>query len=342
MRVLRVYPMANDARFRQRDHALRRHGIEVGIVLPDAYGSDRSTSPVEPDIPHWRSKLFNRNSIPLHLWNPRALRRAMREFAPHLVRVHEDPYFPGAAQAVAAAGPRPVVMFAAQNIPKSLPAPVRALRSWVLRRVDGAYPCCTEAGEILRLWGFRGAMSVIPYGVDDALFNVRPRGERIGFVGRLVPEKGLRDLLELGSRLLVVGDGPLAGELQAAGAEVVSARSSEELARQLERMAVLAVPSRTTPTSKEQFGRMAAEAMAAGVPVVAYDSGALPEVIGDTGVIVPEGDRTALVAAIHRVLADPRDLAMRARKRASAIYRWDAVAGRMVELYERCVWQPQT
>ena len=55
------------------------------------------------------------------------------------------------------------------------------------------------------------------------------------------------------------------------------------------------MPSRTLPHLKEQFGRAAVEAMAAGVPVVAYDSGALGEVIGDTGVLVPEGDRDGLV-----------------------------------------------
>jgi len=328
--------MANDERFRRRDHALRRLGVDVGIVLPHRYGPDRSRSPVEPELPHWRSRLLNRNSIPLHLWNQRVLRRAVREFAPDIVDVHEDPYFPAAAQAVAAASNRPIVMFAAQNIPKRFPAPVRALRSWVLGRLAGAYPCSSEAADVLRVWGFRGRMAVIPYGVDDELFEVRASGDRVGFVGWLVPEKGVRDLMGFGRQLLCVGEGPLAAELRAAGAEVVAARSVNELAMQLERMAVLAAPSRTTPNSKEQFGRMVIEAMAAGVPVVAYGSGALPEVIGDAGILVPEGDRKALVAAIRRTCHEPSNLGERGRQRAAALYRWDAVATRMVELYERC------
>jgi glycosyltransferase involved in cell wall biosynthesis len=329
--------MGNDVRFRRRDHALRRLGVDVGIVLPHAYGIDRSRSPVEPELAHWRSRLLNRNSIPLHLWDQRVLRRAVRQFKPDLVDVHEDPYFPAAAQAVAAAGRRPTVVFAAQNIPKRFPIPVRSLLSWVLGRARGAYPCSTEAGDVLRVWGFRGPISVIPYGVDDELFRVKASGDRVGFVGALVHEKGVRDLLEFGPRLLCVGDGPLAPELRAAGAEIVVARSVDELARQLERMAVLAAPSRTTATLKEQFGRMVAEAMAAGVPVVAYKTGALPEVIGDAGVVVREGDRQALVDAIRRVLADPGDLAERGRQRAAALYTWDAVAARMAELYERCI-----
>jgi glycosyltransferase involved in cell wall biosynthesis len=329
--------MANDARFRRRDHALRRRGVEVGLVLPDRYGPDRSRSPVEPELPHWRSRLANRNSIPLHLWDPRVLRRAVREFRPDLVDVHEDPYFPAAAQAVAAAGGTPAVTFAAQNISKRYPAPVRALRGWVLRRAAGAYPCTTEAGALLRAWGFRGPLSVIPYGVDDPLFDVRPTGDRVGFVGRVEEDKGVRDLLPLGSRLLCVGDGPLAAEARAAGAEVVAARTVGELAGQLGRMAVLAVPSRRTARTKEQFGRMAVEAMAAGVPVVAYDTGALPEVVGDAGIVVREGDREALLAAVRRVLDAPGDLAERGRRRAAERFTWDAVAMRMIELYERCL-----
>jgi glycosyltransferase involved in cell wall biosynthesis len=227
-------------------------------------------------------------------------------------------------------------MFAAQNIPKRFPAPIRALRGWVLRRLAGAYPCCAEAGKVLRGWGFRGPISIIPYGVDDELFDVRPTGSRVGFVGRLVPEKGARDLLGFGRQLLCVGAGPVAEDLRAAGAEVISARSTRELAAQFERMAVLAAPSRTTAAWKEQFGRMVAEAMAAGVPVVGYASGALPEVIGDAGVLVPEGDRRALVSEIRRVLDDPGDLAERGRRRAEALYRWDAVAAQMIKLYETC------
>jgi glycosyltransferase involved in cell wall biosynthesis len=174
---------------------------------------------------------------------------------------------------------------------------------------------------------------VIPYGVDDELFDVRPAGERVGFVGRLTPEKGIADLLGFGPRLLCVGEGPLARAVRDVGGEVVVAHSTDELAAQLERMGVLAMPSRTTRRWKEQFGRAAAEAMAAGIPVVAYGSGSLPEVIGDAGAVVPEGDRVELARTVEGVLHRRDELGARGRARAERSFRWDAVARRQADLY---------
>ncbi|HEY7691787.1 MAG TPA: glycosyltransferase family 4 protein [Gaiellaceae bacterium] len=337
MRVLRVYPTANDPRQRRRDLALAQLGVETAIVAPYSYGADWSPAPIEPELTHWRSRLLNEKSIPLHLWDPRALERAVREFNPDLVDVHEECYFPAGAQAVRAAGGRPVTMFAAQNISKRYPAPIRWMRRWVLGRLAAAYPCSAEAAVVLREWGYRGHVEVVPYGVEDELFQVRPRGEYVGFVGRLVPEKGVRDLLGFGSRLLCVGSGPLEDEVRSVGARIELAQSLEELAAAFERMAVLAIPSLTTPGWKEQFGRVAVEAMAAGVPVVAYDSGALAEVLGDAGVLVPEGDRAALVAAIEAVVDRPDGVGERGRGLAWQRYRWQAVAKRMVGIYREAL-----
>jgi glycosyltransferase involved in cell wall biosynthesis len=337
MRVLRIYPTANDLRHRRRELALRRLGVEIALVAPYEYGCDWAPTPIEAELPHWRSRLAKKNSIALHLWDPRALRRAVRDFEPDLVDVHEECYFPAAAQAVRAAGGRPVTMFAAQNIPKRYPLPIRLLRDRVFARVAAFYPCSREAVDVLRRWGYRGRAEVIPYGVEDELFEVRRTGDRVGFVGRLAPEKGVPDLLGFGRRLLCVGGGPLEGEVRAAGAEVVLAQTPEELAAQLERMAVMVMPSRTVANWKEQFGRVAVEAMAAGVPVVAYDSGSIPEVLGDTGVLVPEGDREELVRAVESVLDSPDGPGERGRDRARALYRWDAVALRMAALYEEAL-----
>jgi len=115
---------------------------------------------------------------------------------------------------------------------------------------------------------------------------------------------------------------------------VVLARSLDELVEQLNRMAVVAMPSRSVSNWKEQFGRTAIEAMAAGVPVVAYDSGSLPEVVGDAGILVPEGDTARLISAVESVLSQPDGMGERGRRHAWERYRWRKVAADMVGLYE--------
>jgi glycosyltransferase involved in cell wall biosynthesis len=99
---------------------------------------------------------------------------------------------------------------------------------------------------------------------------------------------------------------------------------------------VLVLPSVTIlPMHREQFGRVLVEAMAAGVPVVGSSSGAIPEVIGDAGLLVPERDPGALAQAIDRVLSEPElreSLIERGRRRAQQHFAWPVVARQTVEL----------
>ncbi len=309
----------------------------MGLISPVAYGSDWIVSPIEPEIRSWRGRLWNKNSIPFHLWSIGLIRRALREFRPDVVDIHEEPYWPSGAQVAWLARQHPVVLYTAQNILKPLPPPVAAVQRSVLRAAGACYPCSRGAAEVLRQRGFRGHIAVVPLGVDDQLFDVSPSGTRVGFVGRLVPEKGVTDLLAFGERLLAVGSGPLADQVRSVGGEVRRAGSLGELSSALREMAVLVAPSRTTGGWREQFGRMTVEAMAAGVPVVASDSGALPEVVGDAGIIVPEGNLGALHDAVNAVLMNPGDLGERGRSRAQRLYRWAVVAQQMERVYEAAI-----
>lgn len=93
------------------------------------------------------------------------------------------------------------------------------------------------------------------------------------------------------------------------------------------------------PSFYEGFGLTAAEAMLAGVPVVASDAGSHREVIGDAGVLVPADDVDALAAALHRVLADEAlaaDLRRRGPERA-ARFSWAATADGVVDLWQRAL-----
>ena len=98
---------------------------------------------------------------------------------------------------------------------------------------------------------------------------------------------------------------------------------------------VVVVPSLSRPGWVEQFGRVAVEAMASGVPVVVSDSGALPEVVADAGVVVPEGSASALADALRHLAACPTQRAeLRYRGLARAQhFSWQAVARRQADAY---------
>src|SRR5699024_10933653 len=126
---------------------------------------------------------------------------------------------------------------------------------------------------------------------------------RVGYVGRLESHKGLMVLLDAveaspGLSLTIVGNGPLRPDLVARASRghlagrvtVLGSLAEDELQRAYQEFDVLAVPSLTTSSWKEQFGRVVVEAMASGVPVVASNSGSLSDLVGGAGLLVPEGD----------------------------------------------------
>lgn len=90
------------------------------------------------------------------------------------------------------------------------------------------------------------------------------------------------------------------------------------------------------PSLYEGFGLPAVEAMSCGMPLVASDGGALPEVVGSAGLVVPAGDADALAAAIAALLDDPdrrAALSAQARQRVEAHFSWDVCAERFVDHY---------
>ncbi len=172
----------------------------------------------------------------------------------------------------------------------------------------------------------------------------------MGFIGRLVPEKGCQELVHALSRLgpaapflAVWGNGPLEGTISkslAAGEISGSYGGVLDASRVPDALGccdILVIPSRSAPDWQEQFGRVAVEAMLSGCAVIAYASGALPEVVGDGGVLVEEGDLAALSAEIDRLTRDPaarEDAAVRGRARALEHFHPSVLARRLVSFWD--------
>lgn len=242
----------------------------------------------------------------------------------------------------------PVLFFSWENLPIRYRWPFSAIRRFNLRQADGAIVGTQEAGQRLRESGFSGPIAVIPQlGVDpERFYPYRNDSLRqklglhtftIGYIGRFVPEKGLWVLLDALSFLegdwqcLLVGEGRIREEwlyqAQRRGVRErvvwISTVPHTEVPQYLNAMDVVVLPSLTTPRWKEQFGHVLIEAMACSVPVIGSDSGAIPEVIGDAGLIVPEGNPLALAQAINVLRSSESRrtiLGQRGRERVLAFY----------------------
>jgi glycosyltransferase involved in cell wall biosynthesis len=108
-----------------------------------------------------------------------------------------------------------------------------------------------------------------------------------------------------------------------------------EVPQYLNAMDVLVAPSQTTPQWREQFGRMLIEAFACGVPVVGSDSGEIPHVIGEAGIVVGERDEITWGHTLRDLLNSParrKELAERGLARAPE-YAWPAIARQYLQFF---------
>ncbi len=200
----------------------------------------------------------------------------------------------------------------------------------------------------------REAIELIYLGIDTEVFKPCPQAPRaaqrlIATASADQPLKGLHFLLKAfvilrkefpELQLLVIGKPKPGGKTEKLirrlhlGSELQFERgiSTEQLVERYASATLAVVPS-----IYEGFGLPAGEAMACGVPVVSTDGGALPEVVGDAGIIVPTADAEALAAAIAALLHNPArraELARRGRERILARFSWRVLAHTLSDYYE--------
>ena len=101
---------------------------------------------------------------------------------------------------------------------------------------------------------------------------------------------------------------------------------------------VLVLPSITTRSWKEQFGRVLPEAMACQTPVIGSDSGEIPNVIGRAGSVFPEGNITELTKCLHKLFSDKafyNNLARRGQARAQELYTNEGLARQLHDFFTK-------
>lgn len=196
---------------------------------------------------------------------------------------------------------------------------------------------------------------IIPGPYRDDLFYERPdtlRDFDLGFVGRLVSDKGVLVLVEalrhlrrrgMTPRLLLVGGGPeepavlraVAGNGLADQVVFRGSRTGQDLVDDLNRCRLLVVPS----VWQEPFGIVALEGIACGCVVIGSDVGGLPDAIGPCGALFPPGDAAALADLIAQLLSDAARLTAHKKSAAKHLERFTApaIARRYMEIFEQLI-----
>lgn len=213
-------------------------------------------------------------------------------------------------------------------------------------------PSRSAADQGVRYLGLDPArMHVVPHGVDPAFSSTGPKADHPGpfllWVSTWGPHKGLEEAFDaLGRlraagyehRLVVAGHlEPFARDLMVASMRARALTDAVDLVGRVEDLAAYyrAATAVVVSSRAEGFGFPALEAMACGTPVVSFDNTSLPEVVGDAGILVPDGDVAALAAALRQVIDDPaaaRELSRAGLARAAA-HTWERCVDAHVAVY---------
>ena len=305
-----------------------------------------------------------RGEYKLGRYFPKETRADVEAFAPNLVHVSAPEFLGHGAlnyarengiASVASLHTRFETYFRYYNI-----GFIEPLIQWMLvrfyNRVDRVLVPSLSMGGLLRDWGVTAPIGIWSRGIDHDRFSPTRRdlawrrslgiGDDemvVGFLGRLVKEKGLRAFAqvvqELGRRgvahrVLVVGEGPARTWFarQVPDAVFTGFQSGAALGRAVASMDIFFNPSVT-----ETFGNVTTEAMAAGVPVVAARAPGAVALMeeGRTGVLVPPRDIAGYADAIARIVTEPelRHAMGDAGHAQAAHYRWDSANQAVLDQY---------
>jgi len=336
--------------------------LDLIAIVPPGWRDERGSLPLERTPTRGYQLIttplrFNGN---FHLHYYPQLPWLLKQLHPDLVHIDEEPYNLAtfltlrAAQSIGARS----LFFSWQNLNRRYPLPFNLLERYVLSHVDAAIAGNGAAVNVWRAKGYRGPIEVIPqFGVDPVVLAPVSRNRTagpfvIGYAGRLVDDKGLDVLLQAAAgldgdwRIDLIGNGPAQDRLiDLARSLGIADRvrflpwvASSQVADVYRSFDVFVLPSRSKPNWIEQFGRVLTEAMACGVPVIGSTCGEIPNVIGNAGLIFPEGDEAALrehLCCLQSQSVLRAELAQRGRQRVLDHFTQAQIARKTYEVYQR-------
>jgi glycosyltransferase involved in cell wall biosynthesis len=344
VRALLVSHFYSDPEHRGKLRALAGQGVDLLVAIPGgAAGLDNGVrlTPIpasgDPETPE------------MLRWSSPAIRRVISDFQPDLIQVEESPASAVAASVASAARKMriPYILFSWESLPRRRGLLEQRRYRTALRHAAGVVGGNRIALALLKERAPSALSEVLPQtGLSPAapaLRDASRRGLGLGFIGRLVPERGAETLLLACGQLLgpwtltVVGTGPEQEPLEALAQRLglasrirwLGGLPRTELDAVWNDLDCLVVPSRETSTWVERTSPVLLDAMARGVVPVVTRAGALPEIVGDAGLVVDDAETLAL--ALQELVAEPErlvPLGQRARQRILEEYVDSAIAQR--------------
>lgn len=315
----------------------RKGEYDVTVVAPSFFHGDQRSLALEPEPPGSSLKVIGidvyfSKSIHLFFYNLWQLKKILNDGGFDKAYLWEEAYILSGYQLSREFSQRkiPFCFYSCQNLQKEYPFPFSYFENSVFLKSQALAGCGVLVESVHREKGFLKKNEVLPFFVDLERFLPIPRelkkerqnqkklkGFVIGFMGRWTEEKGCRIFMqainslppEINWSCLILGQGPMKSDFlkwiedkNYQDRVQLHHLKHDEVPEWLPLCDVLLCPSQTTTFWKEQFGRMLVEAFALGVPVIASNSGEIPYVVGDAGVIVDERNQEAWNKALLEMM----------------------------------------
>ncbi len=354
--------------------------LEIALVIPRVFNTDLRGKLRFSVLPDFNGKIFTMRPLfagknrllgnrGIHLYFYPYWWKPIREFKPDIIHIDEEPWSLSTLQfALSGARIGAKILFCSfQNIFKQYPPPFSLFERIVFDKSSCAVVRSEEIRDVLLKKSYLKEIFVIPLAVELKRFyprNMSVLREKlgldssvVGYIGRLVEEKGIIDFVrslsilskkDMKFQALIVGGGPckkklkrMVDNLELNGLiRIIPAAPHNEIWKYYNCVDILVVPSHTTKSWKEQFGRVLIEAMACGVPVIGSSSGEIPNIVRKTGggLVFQEKNIKDLAGKIHELFRDGRkrkELGRRGREKVIELYSYRIAAKQFYKVYKK-------
>ena len=341
--------------------------VEVGLLVPSNWKSTGWNKTFEVENPYPQIKIF---SAPVafsgrggaHIYSPWKIRQVLKSFQPDLVQIEEEIFSLCAFEFSIWSRfyGKPLAIFGWENLERNLSFPRQWVCNFVMKTAQLYIAGNQDGSRIIKNCGYKGKVEIMPQmGVDTHLFSpkIRSKNEEnfnIGFVGRLIPDKGIDILFKaaqalkekkLKFQIIICGSGVEEENLkqQAKTQDIEdlvvwrAAVSHGLVPKEMSNFDVLVLPSRSTNTWKEQFGHVLIEAMAMGIPTIGSDCGEIPNVIGRDDLIFEEEQSEQLAKILEGMICNiswRKEIEQYSLDRVKNYYSHEKIAERLVNLWK--------